>query len=201
MFKPALLFVAVVALSGCAAVRTIDSDVSTYSQWPAGRAPGSYAFERLPSQQAHAEQQQALEDVARGALEAAGFVPAADPATADVRVQLASRLDAMAAGYYGDPFGTFGGTIGWRRPFGGYHGGASFGFGWRWPQPAVYERQVMLLVRDRQTGLALFEARASSDSSSVAFASALPALFQAAMKDFPDGGVNPRRISVDLPAR
>jgi hypothetical protein len=200
MFKRTLLVAALLALGGCATVRTIDSDVSTYSQWPPGRTPGTYAFERLPSQQARAGEQQALEDAARSAIESAGFAPAADAATADVQVQLAARLDAVATSYYGDPFGTFGGTIGWRRPF-GYRSGASFGFGFRFPQPAVYERQVMLLLRDRQTGQALFEARASSDSSSAAFAIALPALFQAAMKDFPNGGVNPRRISTELPPR
>ena len=100
------------------------------------------------------------------------------------------------------PSGGFSGTLGWGRPFGYRRSGATFGFGFRFPpQPTVYERQVMLLLRDRQTGQALFEARASSDSTSAAYASALPALVQAALKDFPSGGVNPRRISVELPPR
>jgi Domain of unknown function (DUF4136) len=201
MWKLATLLTAALLLGGCATVSTVDSDVSTYSQWPPGRAPGSYAFERLPSQEARPGEQQALEDAARPALEGAGFTAAADLASAEVRVQLAARLDTYAAGgYYADPFGGFGGTLGWGRPFGRRYGGASFGFGFRFPPPTVYERQVMLLLRDSATGRALFEARASTDGPAASQGTALPALFQAAMKDFPDGGVNPRRISVDLAA-
>ena len=89
-----LVLSAALALSGCAAMRNLDSEVSTYSQWPAGRQPASYRFERLPSQQARAEQQQQLEDAARRAIEGAGFTPAADEASADVSVQLGARVNA-----------------------------------------------------------------------------------------------------------
>ena len=61
--------------SGCASLNALDSDVSSFSRWPAGRAPATYAFERLPSQQARPQQAQMLEDAARRAVEAAGFVP------------------------------------------------------------------------------------------------------------------------------
>ena len=63
-------------LAGCAAMNSLSSEVSSYSAWPAERKAGSYAFERLPSQQTRAEQQQVLEDSARRALEFAGFTPA-----------------------------------------------------------------------------------------------------------------------------
>ena len=41
-------------LGGCAAMRSVSSEVSTFGEWPATRKPGTYAFERLPSQQARA---------------------------------------------------------------------------------------------------------------------------------------------------
>jgi hypothetical protein len=39
------------ALTGCAGLNTISGEVSSFGGWPAGRALGSYGFERLPSQQ------------------------------------------------------------------------------------------------------------------------------------------------------
>ena len=38
------------ALAGCAGLNTVSGEVSSFGGWPAGRAPGSYSFERLPSQ-------------------------------------------------------------------------------------------------------------------------------------------------------
>ncbi|MDH3460720.1 MAG: hypothetical protein OEM00_07020, partial [Burkholderiaceae bacterium] len=74
MIKEALVVLALgVALLGCGTTRLIDADVSTFGSWPAGRVPGSFTFERLPSQQAQAQQQQELEAAALPALEQAGF--------------------------------------------------------------------------------------------------------------------------------
>jgi hypothetical protein len=55
-----------------------------------------------------------------------------------------------------------------------------------------------VLIRDRQSGLPLYEAHASNDSGSSLTAAVLPAMFAAALKDFPTGGVNPRRVDIDL---
>jgi hypothetical protein len=201
MLKPMLLITLALALGGCAAMHNLNSEVSTYSQWPAGRQPASYAFERLPSQQAHADEQQLLEDAARRAIEAAGFTPSSDPASADVSVQLSSRVSAGAVYPYIDPFWW---QVGLNHRRGGFGYGLGFGgpgLGFRWAAPASYAREVALLMRDRASGQALFEARASHSSNSAAFESVLPALFEAALKDFPNGGVNPRRVTVELGQR
>ncbi|MBC8055888.1 MAG: DUF4136 domain-containing protein, partial [Rhizobiales bacterium] len=71
------------ALGGCAAFNNLSNEVSTYGPWPAERKPASFAFERLPSQQAEPERQALLESAARGALEAAGFNAAADANSAE----------------------------------------------------------------------------------------------------------------------
>jgi hypothetical protein len=47
-----LSFLWMSALSGCASLNTVVSDVSSYGQWPTQRKPNTYRFERLPSQQA-----------------------------------------------------------------------------------------------------------------------------------------------------
>ena len=188
-----------VSLGGCAAMHRVDSDVSTYSQWPAERKPASYAFERLPSQQMRVAHQQAVEDDARAAIEAAGFTPAADPAHADVSVQLGARVVGVDRILYDDPFWWHAGLYRWRGPYRYSAGFGSSAFGTRWVEPLSYELEVMLLLRDRQSGQALYEAHASSTAPT--FGSVMPALFEAALKDFPNGGVNPRRVSVELGAR
>jgi Domain of unknown function (DUF4136) len=185
------LLAALALLSACASTRQLDNDVSTYSQWPTERKPASYAFERLPSQQARAEQQQQLEDAARSAVEAAGFTPAADEKDADVKIQVGARSSADRV-LYEDPFWWRGGlATRWRRGF------YSPAWGVHYTTPH-YEREVALLIRDRKSGSALYEARASNGGSSSFGPAILSAMFEAAMKDFPQAGVNPRRVTVDL---
>jgi hypothetical protein len=193
---PISLLVAALALSGCAALRTLNSEVSSYGQWPADRKPSSYVFERLPSQQARPERQQALEDAARKAVEAAGFTPAADEKSADVTIQLGARVSANDRSPYDDPFWWRGGLYYSRysRVGRGYWGP---GFGVHFATP-TYEREVALLVRDRKTGQALYEARATNDGASPSMDTLLPAMFEAALKDFPTGGVNPRTVGVEI---
>jgi Domain of unknown function (DUF4136) len=196
MMKSISVIAAALALTGCAAFNQLNSEVSSYGQWPADRKPGSYAFERLPSQQARPEQQQLLEDSARRAVEAAGFTPAADEKSADVSIQLGARVSASDRSPYEDPFW-------WRGGF-YYSPHARFGRGFWGPgiglqfATPTYEREVALLIRDRKTGQALYEARASNDGASSAINSLMPAMFEAAMKDFPTGGINPRNVSVEI---
>lgn len=197
MSKTLTLLAATLALAGCAALNNLNSDVSSYSQWPAERKPGSYAFERLPSQQARPEQQQLLEDSARRALELAGFTPAAGDKSSEYVVQLGARVDANQQYYYDDPLWWHGG-LGygrWGRPY--LRPGLGFGFGFGTPV-TTYEREVAVLIRDRKSAQPLYESRASNDGSSPSIQSLLPAMFEAAMKDFPTGGVNPRRVTTQI---
>lgn len=194
MHKALTIAAAALALGGCASLNHIQSDVSSYSQWPAVRSPATYAFERLPSQQSHPEQQQALEDAARPAIEAAGFKPAPLPASAEVSVLLGAHVTPTLL--YPDPL-WWGGGFRYGRSYWG-RGMWGPGFGWNYATPR-YEREVMLLIRDRSTGTPLYETRASNDGLTGSLDGYLAAMFQAAMTDFPSGGVNPRRVSVELP--
>ena len=181
------------ALTGCAGMHELSNDVSTYSQWPAERKPSSYAFERLPSQMANAEGQQILEDSARRALESAGFVPASDPKSADYVVQVGARLSLSERSLYDDPFWWHGGLY-HPRYFGHFRRGYGYGFAGYGMFSPIYEREVAILIRDRKTGTPLYEARATNDGYSSSMNSLLSAMFEAAMKDFPHGGINPRRV-------
>ena len=197
---------ALLALGGCATFNRIDSEVSVYSQWPVDRKPSTYAFERLPSQQAHLERQQLLERSARPAIEGAGFV-AAGEGTADVMIQLGARITATDADPFDAPLGWGGyrypGGWRWARPMfrGGWGYGPGYGWGYGWGpgfDTLRYEREVALLMRDRKTGQPLYETHATSQGLSPQPDVSLPAMFQAAMRDFPHSDPQPHRVSVDI---
>lgn len=195
MWKSSVILLSLAAgLAGCAGLNVVESDVSTYSQWPLERKPATYAFERLPSQQARPEEQAALEATARPALEAAGFKEAPDAQSADVTVQVGERTSRADRSPYDDPFLWRGGLYysRWGRPY----WGPSFALSYESPR---YDRDVAVLIRDRKSNQPLYEARASNDGPTSGGKLLMGALFMAAMKDFPYNGINPRRVSVQLP--
>lgn len=184
-----------VLLAGCASFNHLPSEVASWGSWPAERKPGSWVFERLPSQQARPELQQKLEDAAAPALEAAGFTRAADAAGADVVVQLGARVTGNDRYLWDDPIWWRGSVVYGRR-------GAYFSPFWFGPPTPTYDREVALLIRDRRTGTPLYEARASNDGASPSIESLLPAMFAAALADFPTPAVSPRRVVTKIdPAR
>jgi Domain of unknown function (DUF4136) len=187
-----------VLLAGCAALNAVTSEVTSFSEWPADRKQGSYAFERLPSQKANAQRSAQLEEAAARALEKAGFTPAADPARADVIVQVGARISRTEVSPWDDPLWWRWGGGYWRSP---YWRGA------RWPYYAGfhsdwysrYERTVAVLLRDRASGTPLYEAHAQTEGGSVGDAALLSAMFEAALTGFPATGANnPRNVRVSL---
>jgi len=187
-------------LGGCASTH-LDASVHTVGHWPAGRAPGSLAFERLPSQAEQAERQDELEAAALPALQQAGF-RRAEGEPVDVRVQLAART-IQGQAIYADPFyGPLWGGAGlwsgrWYGPGWGLGYGAGWGFGPGWSYP-YYVREVTLLIVDARTGQALYETRAQSEGPWPGDG-VWAALVAAALKDFPYAAVSPRQVRVELP--
>ncbi len=183
------------ALGGCASLNTLNSEVSTFGEWPAARKPGTYAFERLPSQQSKPDTQAVLEDAARPALAAAGFVPAAAGAEPEVWVQVGARVSRHDPSPWADSWRWHGGfAMGGRR--GGWVG-AQWNPFWHDDLYRV-ERDVALLIRDRASGKTLYEARASGSGSLNPSPTILRAMYSAALKDFPAAGLNPRLVGVPL---
>jgi Domain of unknown function (DUF4136) len=186
-------------VAGCVSMTTLQAQIASYGQWPAERSPGTYAFDRLPSQQAQPESQQMLEDAAHRALTAAGFTAVPPGAKPDVLVQVGARVTRYDAGPWGDPFwyGGFGYAGWYRRPWigpyaypypywSGYYGTWSY-----------YDRQVALMLRDGASGAPLYEARARSDAYS-SNSETLTAMFRAALADFPKSGSVPHSVNVPL---
>jgi Domain of unknown function (DUF4136) len=191
----ALAGLGIASLAGCAAMSSLQASISTYGEWPAGRAPGSYAFDRLPSQQANPESQQRLEDAAHVALQAAGFTAAAPGTAPDVLVQVGARITRYERSPWDDPLWWPGGFGYWRyRPWPGPY----WGYPYAYAPSTRYDREVAILLRDRDGGRPLYEARARSDGNLAGGAEVLAAMFRAAMTDFPRTGVNPRSVTVAL---
>lgn len=190
---------AVTTLGACTGPYTVSADVSSYGTWPADRKPGSYAFERLPSQQQSEEagkRQASLEEAAKAALEKAGFKPAADAKSADVLVTLGARITAYDPVPWDDPLWWH-----WRgRLFAPRYGYAPGWGGWGWRQDPFfdrrYDRAVAVLMRDRASGEALFEAHASNEGLTAGGESMLAALFDAALAEFPKVNPKSHRVAV-----
>ena len=195
--RTAVVLLCAALLGGCAALRSVSSDVSSFGEWPADRKASTYAFERLPSQAARAADAAALEAAAMPALAKAGFTPAAAGAAPDVLVQLGARSQRSDDGVWNDP-------LWWRGGFGYWRHGPWISPRWALSMRSDFERfdrEVALLLRDRVSGKPLFEARAINQGSrDEADATTLGAMFEAALVDFPRLGLNPRRVTVALPA-
>jgi Domain of unknown function (DUF4136) len=185
-------------ISGCAGLRVVSSEVSSFGDWPTERKPSTYAFERLPSQQARAKDAEALENTARAAIEKAGFKATEPGKEPDVLVQVGSRDGRADYPLWDDPLWWRGGFGYYGRGWGGPRWGSGVGLGWRWESKRI-EHQVALLIRDRASGKPLFETHAESETSGYADPALLKAMFEAALMDFPRLGVNPRRVDVRVP--
>ena len=61
-----------------------------------------------------------------------------------------------------------------------------------------YQREVAVLIRDRASGQALYEARARTEGPSQGGQELLDAMFAAALKEFPQVQPEPHDVSVSL---
>ncbi|MFG6432432.1 hypothetical protein [Roseateles sp. LYH14W] len=204
MFKPTRplalfsLVAAVLALTGCAAPKTVPTEVVSQGAWPADRQPATYAFAATSPQSRKAGRTQAaLQNAAKGALEKAGFKPAADATSADVLVTLGSVRTAS------DPSPR------------ALHRDAALWTRWQgdllqtsWPDASRslrqdpfltdqrHDRAVIVLLRDRASGEALYKASALN-TGLVRTAPSTAQLFDVALAEFPKA--NPKGASVPTP--
>lgn len=185
------LFLIALWVTGCASTRLIESQVNAFAPRPV--PPGShYRFERLPSQQDSAAQEQ-LEAMAEAALAEVGF--ARDEANAAYSVQVSAirraqyvTLDRPALGW----------NLGWMMG----NGGISIGTGALFPgldAQTTYGYEVGLIVRERASQTVVFETRATHDGPWADSTQVLPALLQAALQGFPTPPAGVQRVPVEVP--
>ena len=193
-------------LVGCGGLRVIDSEVLAISTLPTNAPPMTgvhYRFERLPSQALYAEVAP-VEVLAQTALAHAGLIH--DEAAASYSVLLGMSVQPyLGRGTAYPPYQpVYGvarprgyGSIMWSS--GGWGPGMGFGMGMGFPTPTGYRHELSILLRDLRNGQVVYETRALhfgpwSDTSNI-----LPALFEAALKDFPNPPAGPRKINIEIP--
>ena len=188
-------------MTGCASLRLVDTDVTAFPKWTAAPpGPGTpYRFERLPSQQNPAAQQDAVEADARTALSKVGME--LNPAVARYSVQVVATTQIIERGYPGFD-GGFGGTFGGPGLFlGGGSRGLGFGlsFPMRFPEPTYFKREVSMLMRELSNQQVVFETRAFHDGVWSDTQAVFPAMMDAALRGFPEPPPGTRRINVEIP--
>ena len=202
MFRSSIaIFFVALWLPGCGSMRLVDSDVRSYATPPLVPIGASYRFERLPSQQAYAGQQTRLEALVQPALAKAGLQRNDTAAgysvqvSAEIKVAPYSPWDRPSVGWPGWHF------VGWGVPRGNLlivsrnpymHG---FGPG----EMPYYWRQVSLTIRNLSTTQVVYETHASHDGRWADSETVLPAMFEAALKDFPNPPPGVRRINMEIP--
>jgi predicted small secreted protein len=186
-----------VLLAGCSGLRVVESDVTAFSAWTSA-PPGPdtpYRFERLPSQQVQAAQQDLIEGSAIASLAKVGLV--IDPAKARLAVTITANTQLAArTGYgYGAPnvflgAGNFGSSVGFSFPFGGP-------FATPYPADLYYLREIRIQMRDLTDQKVVFETTALSDTPWGDGYALLPAIIDAALLGFPQPPPGTRRIKVE----
>ena len=188
-------------LAGCSGLRVVESDVTAFSAWTSA-PPGPntpYRFERLPSQQVQAAQQDLIEGSAIASLAKVGLV--IDPAKARLAITITVNTQFAAhTGYgYGSPnvflsAGNLGSSVGFSFPFGRPFSGP---FATPFPADPYYLREIRIQMRDLANQKVVFETTALSDSARGDGYALLPAIIDAALLGFPQPPPGTRRIKVE----
>ena len=158
------------ALAGCGTPRMIDSSVRSFNTATAElplEGPFSFRFERLPSQQADAQTQDRIEEIALPILGQKGLVP--DALAPRFTLELRMAVDAITQA----------------DPFHAYWGFGTMGSGlWAQPMPmglqaTRYRYTVHLLLRDATKKTVVFESTATHEGPWSDRAAVLPAVLLA----------------------
>ncbi len=183
-------------LAGCAGMRIVDSDVRAFSANRGVELPASYRFERLPSQQTHPDARDTLEAIAQDELARVGMQRDDIAPRYSVMIELHRVRDPRAP--WDDPplWGGFPQREAVLLPNGAVVFIPIMTMQFDIP---YYRRELQLLVRRLSDGLPVFESRARHDGRWSDDAAVLPAMFEAALRGFPDPPQGLRHIEIEIP--
>lgn len=194
------IFFIVIGLTGCSGMRLVDSQVTSFAP-KAVTAGASYRFERLPSQQAEKDDQDRLEAMTEQALARVGLQRNDANATYSVLVgfvQNSSYNPYDRPLGYRDPRLTFGFGLGWHRPPISTHLSNRPLFPWI-GEPADYNREVSLVLRELASQSVVFESRARHDGRWSDTEAIVPAMLDAALQGFPNPPAGTRQVNIEIP--
>ena len=204
--KSMVTAIALTLLAGCSGMRVVDTDVTSFAQWPAAAPEPSqatpYRFERLPSQAmgsvAGVLSQDELETMTRMALSRYGLVNNPTAAALNVQVGASTRAIRRYSNGWGPGFGgglslgtgTAGSFIGLSFPI-----GAAGGL----YDSTHYLHEISVVMRDARSNAVVYETRASHTGIWGDTRAIYPAMLDAALQGFPRPPAGARRVNVEIP--
>jgi hypothetical protein len=211
--RAALILIAIMAgtlLVGCSGMRIVDSQVAAFSKIDALPAASSWRYERLPSQQNLSEKQAIrqlkLEAMAGQELAKFGFkpLPEKEGAAAKYSVQLSARIQRLDRGPFDPTFDAwYPYSHGWLLPGRDYvvtgAGRVIYTPIFPYMPPPWYVREVGLIIRDTSDSRIVYETQARHEGRWADDEAVLPAMFSAALKDFPKPPEGKRMVNIEIP--
>jgi hypothetical protein len=176
----------VLGLSACALPRMIDSEVRSFGGASPAVSGATYRFERLPSQ-ADSMDRDALEAMASQALEQVGLK------LADKKARYTVQVGVQVQPYPRPERTTSrsGAWVGGRNSQRGVSVGISLESPWS-------QYTVHLVLREAATGQVAYESRAVHVGPWSDSANLLPAIFEAALRDYPTPTPQPHTVVIEL---
>ena len=178
-------------LSGCGLPRMIDSDVQSFVGGEGALTGVGYRFERLPSQQASGERQVQIEAMAEQALSEVGLHRDDKAPRYSAQVSMGVRTIAPPEQRRARAERSI------LRPDGVAVFVPPFGLV---IEPPWYRHTVQVLLRDVGTAQVAFESTASFDGPWGDSTRLLPVVMRAALRDYPNPPLGPRKVVIELPA-
>lgn len=186
-----------VLLAGCSSVRTVQSDVQSYSTLQQLPSPPTYRLQLLPSQQAQGPEFAQVVQQAEASLAGVGLQR--DDANGALVAQIAAQAryipdSWLLPGSPYNPYGAYGG-FGW-GPGWGWRGGMM----WRDTGPSLHYRAVQLTLRDFASQQVVYETSAKYEDVWVNDQMIYRILFDSALNGFPRPPSGPRTVSTTVGA-
>lgn len=195
-----VLALAALLLAGCSTVRTVESDVQSYSTLAELPVPPTYRLERLPSQAENAVRFDAIEAQAQQALSSVGLQR--DDANASLVLQISAEAGFVPNPYWGPAYGPypyFGPGPFYGRYGFGYGRGFGWGAGWMMDAPTpLYHRKVSLVLRDTHTQKIVYETSAVYEDVWTNDPAVYGVLFQQALAGFPRPAPGKRTVRTQV---
>lgn len=190
-FLHCLLLVSTTLLGGCGLPRMIDSEVQSFVGSEGALTGVGFRFERLPSQQAQPAQQDTLEHMAEQALTEAGLQR--DDVHPHYSAQVAFSVQTIAPPVQRRSRA--------ERPVLRPDGVVLYTPSLMLTlEPPWYQHSVHLVLRRVDNARVAFESSAVFDGPWSDSANIVPVLLQAALRDYPQPPVGPRKVVIELPA-
>lgn len=196
-------------MAGCAT--TIQSEVTTFHDWPAELRNKSFIFERTPDQENNLEHR-AYENLVRNELLRLRLTESPDRQSAGLKVAMRYSIDVrdvrvvqpvLVDPWYGSPF------YGPRWPGYGYYSpfyGPFYSPFWYAP-PIVehYEtryqlakRQLNIVISRASDSKKLYDVTVTSEGTNTSLAAVMPYMVRSAFAEFPGESGVPRRIELKM---